>query len=86
MKIYKYKLTLMDEITIHMPLGAKILHVECQQDIPCIWALVSPENRIVPHHFVMHGTGHKVSPDVGEHVGSFLMHQGQLVFHLFRAS
>jgi hypothetical protein len=83
MKVFKYEIPVDSEITIHMPYGAKILHVGCQQDTPCLWALVNPANPIVPHRFVLHGTGHDVSPYAGEHVGSFLMHQGRLVFHLF---
>lgn len=45
-----------------LPTGAKIVHVEMQNDDLCAWILVNP-TQLEPHelhHFVVHGTGHTV--------------------------
>ena len=85
MQVWKYQLPLMDEITIHMPSGAKPLHIATQHDAPCMWALVDPAQPIAPHHFVMLGTGHDIDA-VGAYVGSFLAQNDRLVLHVFYAS
>ncbi len=56
-----YKFTI-DEITdlvkIRMPVGANICHVEAQNGIPCIWAIVDQKAPFEERTFHIHGTGH----------------------------
>lgn len=41
-KIYKYRIEVTDDQNIEMPVGAKILTVQTQNGVPCIWAMVDP--------------------------------------------
>ena len=84
--IWKFELKIMDEQLIHMPKGADLLSVQTQNGIPCMWVLVDPNNDTEDRYFEVFGTGHKVHCDMGverEYVGTFQMHNGGLVFHLF---
>lgn len=40
-KIYKYAIEITDDQDIVMPVGAKILTVQNQNGVPCIWACIS---------------------------------------------
>jgi hypothetical protein len=62
---------------------------------PCIWAIVEPANEKVRRHFFLRGTGHPLLVAVPdrpneaveahhlEYVGTFQLHEGELVMHLF---
>jgi hypothetical protein len=80
--IYKYSLALNDWVSIYMPQGAKPLHVEMQNGTPQLWAQVDTEEPLVSHSFRIAGTGHKLG-EVGQHIGSFMLNGGALVFHVF---
>ena len=71
--------------TIEMPKGAKVLSVQMQNDIPCIWVLVDPKADKTKRTFEIFGTGHDIECDgiSREFIGTFQMHSGSLVFHLF---
>lgn len=43
-KIYKYAIEITDDQDIVMPVGAKILTVQNQNGVPCIWAMVDPNS------------------------------------------
>ena len=51
----------------------------------CIWALVDPNAALVRRRFRCAGTGHFLTDAMSsiDHVGTFLISQGALVFHLF---
>lgn len=84
-QIYKYQIEPQGVIAVGMPAGAKILSLQVQCDTLCIWALVDPEAEMVIRAFRMYGTGHDMdTPDL-PHVGTFQLHGGALVFHLFDA-
>lgn len=82
MTIYKYPLEITDRQVIDMPDGAKILTVQVQHEVPCVWAPVDPDVASVPRYFTIYGTGHPCSAE-GQYVGTFLVHGGALVFHIF---
>ncbi len=86
MQVWKFPIQVDDNVMLAMPGGAVPLHVETQNGVPCLWALVNPSNPARHHHFKIRGTGHEIGADVGEHVGSFMLHGGALVFHLFKAT
>lgn len=68
-KVWKYDLE--PEMTIKMPAGAKILSIDEQNNMPCMWVLVNPEAKKVKRHFRFYGTGRTI-PDVEmNYVGSF---------------
>lgn len=89
MKVFKYDLNLGDlddlnQITLRMPIGAEFLHIEVQDGVPRLWALVDPNRGSVPYTIEIVGTGHALSTlDDYRHIGTFLMHGGALVFHAF---
>ena len=64
--IHKYVLPVTDEVTIQMPLDAKVLHVGWQgpsQGQIEVWAEVNTFAGQVPHRFRIYGTGHPMEPD-----------------------
>ena len=72
--IYKYELKITDTQAIALPIGATILHLDVQNNKPCIWALIpagagmhAPKER----RFHTYGTGHQI-PDLKlKYVGSY---------------
>lgn len=81
--IYKYPFRIEDRFTLELPIGSQILHVECQNATPCLWALVTPGNQLESVPFRICGTGHPINnSDIGNHVATF--QQGEFVWHLFR--
>lgn len=82
--IYKYPIEVTDDQTIWMPRGAQVLSVQCQSGRPCAWALVDIEQPKEARRFTLVGTGHPCEVlDDAKYVGTFQMHDGALVFHLF---
>ena len=70
--------------TIQMPVGARVLSVQCQRGHPQMWVLVdSAETKTMPRKFVFYGTGHPTPHWPGEFIGTFQLEDGDLVFHLF---
>lgn len=82
--IWKFPFPITDEFELNIPLGAKMLHVEEQHGIPCLWAECDPGKEARSMEFVLYGTGHPMEEYVGQvYVGTFLSMDGDLVFHLY---
>lgn len=81
--IWKYPVVLDDEFELRMPAGARLLTVQVQQGKPVLWALVNPDVPQKTRRFRLYGTGQPLPDAPGEYVGSFQVHGGALVFHLF---
>lgn len=82
--IWKYNVDLTNEVTIKMPIGAEILAVQNQHDIPRIWVLVDPDAEQEVRTFYIHGTDHEVTDvENKKFIGTFQYHGGDLAFHLF---
>ncbi len=64
--IWKFPLESTGNQTILMPIGAKILHIETQGTLPCIWALVDPKKQKEPRHIEIYGTGHEIECSKGK--------------------
>lgn len=71
---------------VRMPKGAKILCVQVQNNAPYLWAEVhanaEPEERL----FSVVGTGWAMTEraeDKRQYVGTFQIHGGELVFHVY---
>ena len=69
--------------TLEMPEGAVILYIDVQGEMPCLWAEVDPSQPKIKRQFHLYGTGHHMHDTPQWYVGSFMMHGGALVFHLF---
>jgi len=90
-KIYKYTIETTDVQTIKVPKLAGVnsfteqfLKVDVQKEKPCIWCLVDTmeEEQEITLHVV--GTGNPMpllSKD--NYLGSYMLYNGELVFHLF---
>lgn len=83
-QIWKFEIS-PSKTTIEMPKHSKVLSVQMQNNVPCIWAQVNPDAEKVKKHFEIFGTGHDMECDgiCREFIGTFQMHGGGLVFHLF---
>ncbi len=81
--IWKFDIPMTNTAEILAPKGAEWLHVDTQNGWPYIWARVDTEAAQVPHEFCVLGTGHPMSGEEGRHIGSFQMHDGALVYHVF---
>lgn len=83
--IYKYDLIADDYVELAMPRNAWILSVKLQKGIPRIWALVDTEQPLETRTFRIAGTGHPIEEPTNklQFVGTFLMVEENLVFHLF---
>jgi hypothetical protein len=88
LQIWKYPFHIESTISVSTHKSAKILMIDCQQNVPCIWMLVDPSSEKVTRRLKLVGTGHEI--DVQEtsyilgqtrHVGSF--QQGVFVWHVF---
>lgn len=83
--IYKFRIPkITDDFGIEMPFGAKILTVQTQHELPCIWAIVDTENGNEMRNFKLYGTGHPIETSLFHtYIGTFQLRGGDLVFHLF---
>jgi hypothetical protein len=83
--IWKFEIPVADSFGVGMPMGAEVLCVQVQRGFPHIWAIVDDQEvRSVVRMFCVRGTGHELG-EVGKYVGTFQVHGGELVFHLFEA-
>lgn len=89
--VYKYNVSLDygSAITLEMPVGADILHVGAQavgggEQGLFLWALVDPSQPSENVPLWVAATGAPVPANVGEHLGTALLYDGDLVFHVFK--
>jgi hypothetical protein len=83
-KVFKYVLPDDDEFTLPFPAGAKLLHLDCQDNEVVLWALVDPDAPTETRRFRLAGTGHPIETACPlTHIGTVLLMGGKLVFHLF---
>lgn len=75
-----------DHATMAMPVGAVILTVQVQHGRPVLWAIVDREAPFEARHFLIVGTGRNMpgwDERPFEYVGTFQMHDGDFVGHVF---
>lgn len=81
--IYKYPLEITDYQDVTMPEGAQILCVKLQKGTLCLWALVDPTEKLILRKIRIAGTGHPIQGNNIVYIGTFLMNNDSLVFHVF---
>lgn len=82
--IWKVQLETTDKQTIKLPIGAELLSVQVQNNIPCIWALVYPDMGKGNIQIEIYGTGHPIKDKVERRfIGTYQLNDGELVFHVF---
>lgn len=67
---------------VHLPIGARVLHLETQHRIPTVWFDLDTDEVETCRVFQWVGAGHEV-PQGGVHVGTVLLSNGNLVLHLY---
>lgn len=83
--IWKFPFHIDGTVSLRMPEGAVVVHVDVQNGQPTLWALVDENAATEVREFHIFGTGHKVPDGVGlnHHVGSFQLLDGVFVGHMF---
>lgn len=83
--IYKYPLSIVNYQSVKLPLGAEILCIKNQGEIPCLWALVDPKQLISdPVQIRCVGTGHELTEDHAKYIDTVLICGGAIVLHFFK--
>ena len=82
-QIWKWTLEVLDKQSLPMPEGAQVLSVQAQGGAPQLWALVDPKAYGCFRTFATYGTGQPMPDEPGVYVGTYQMHGGALVFHVF---
>lgn len=80
--VWKFPLLETDEQDVVMPCDARILSVQTQAEVMCIWAIVSPDAARKVRRFAIVGTGRRV-PAQATYIGTTQLAGGALVFHIF---
>lgn len=81
--IHKFELTAESEFTVEMPRGAKVLSVGVQREVVCLWVLVDTDNPKDERTFLIWGTGHSIDSDTGTYIGTVILQDGAIVWHVF---
>jgi len=86
--IFKYPVPLEDAFKLRLPKEAVILSFQCQNGVPCIWAMVENAHINEDRKFRLYGTGHPIAniPQDGNlhYIGTTQQSQTPpLVWHLF---
>lgn len=84
--IWKTALEITDRQEIKMPVGAKILSVQMQKGVVCLWYLFNSdlvipvsEDRVI----LIAGTGNPFTEQRGPFIGTIQQAGGALVWHVF---
>lgn len=83
--IWKFDVTVADEVSVTMPRGAQIVHV-ATTPTPAflqVWAIVDPKAAKVGRRLSIRGTGHDLE-EVGDYLGT--VESGMLVWHVFESA
>ena len=82
--IWKYEISSPD-LSIQVPKGGKVLTVQTQHGIACIWILIDLTKDLESRRFITYGTGHRIdiSEEQLEYIGTWQMSNGNLIFHTF---
>lgn len=79
--IWKFPLAVIDEQRVTMPCGAKLLAVQDQGGMMCLWAMVDTEAAKVTRAIRIYVTGNPIPDDAGLHVDT--VQDGRFVWHVF---
>ena len=87
MRIWKYKLEVVDVQEIELPLGAEILTAQTQYSDLNIWVKVDEkETQKEVIKIAIYGTGNQMPLDCGKYIATVQLCGGGLVFHVFDLS
>lgn len=87
MVVFKYTLKdTAEKQRMRMPVGARLLHVDAQENVLCLWALVpgDGDNAFIEDRvFIIVGTGDPAIQASWTYIGTVLMYGGESVWHIF---
>ena len=84
MRIWKYELKTTDTQYIEMPVSSKLLTVQMQHGVPCLWCLVNEDEYLAEREIRIIGSGHFIENDFnGTYIGTYQMFDGKAIFHVF---
>jgi hypothetical protein len=81
--IFKYPLVVKSFQTLSIPYGAKLLTVQVQRDIPCLWAEIDSEKVSEFRSIEIFGTGHPIPEGNRIYIGSFQLEGGNFIGHCY---
>lgn len=87
--IHKYPIKLVDSQAIDMPDGAKILCVQVQNGVACIWAEVDTDAPRIKRVIETYGTGHPFGGVVPvaiaerKYIGTYQTSDGGYIWHVY---
>jgi hypothetical protein len=82
--VFKYLLAGSDWADIELPVGAKLLSVQAQNDLPMAWFLVRPSLEFETRRFRIFCTGESIPDELNvEFAATFQILGGDLIFHVF---
>lgn len=84
--VWKFPIAVEDVQCLMTPLGAKILCVQTQNGMPCLWAEVDTEAPVNDMRTIVTvGTGHVMEFKAfeGVYIGTYQLQNGALVFHVY---
>ncbi len=81
--IWKFSIPVTDSFELDMPEVQRFLSVQTQAGSPCLWVVVNTASPRRRRKFQVRGTGHSFDGSEGDFLGTFQLHDGALVFHLF---
>jgi hypothetical protein len=82
--IWKFPIKVTESQYVEMPVGAKVLTVQTQCNLPWLWALVDEDAPKSIRAIDIFGTGFEIPKNyTGKYIGTFQLLGGATVFHLF---
>lgn len=93
--VHKFPIQMSELFWLKLPMGAEVIHVGVQHGQPMMWIRLDTSLAIRETLFGVFGTGQQMdTPDPhysidtnpmanAPHLGSFMLNEGYLVFHLF---
>lgn len=81
--IYKYKLGFSSQSVVMMPKDSKILDIQIQDNIICLWAIVDPKKELKGRVFQIYGTGHELISGLKNKKYITTVQCGSYVWHIF---
>lgn len=81
--IHKY--ALVPPFILQIPMDAKILHLDSQDNFPYIWVELDTDAVYINRHFMVIGTGHPFPEHVTkkEYVGSLKLDNEKVMIHVY---
>ena len=82
MQIWKTDISVSDE-QVRLPLGSIPISVHMQAGVPMMWSLVDTSQPRAMLPILVAGTGHTLPDNLGRFLGTFMVAEDALVFHVF---